>query len=96
MVDVLWLLNTALKDLFSRKTRSILTIASIAIGIALLFSLISLVNGVKSRSATMIRQLTSADIIIRNTTRVDTSTVIPSPEETRGFIRPIALSLIHS
>jgi len=95
MVNVLWLLNTALKDLFSRKTRSILTIASIAIGIALLFSLISLVNGVESRSATMIRQLTSADIIIRNITRVDTSTGIPSPEGTRGFIRPITLSLIN-
>jgi len=95
MVDVLWLLSTALKDVFSRKTRSILTIASIAVGIALLFSLISLVNGVEAQSTTMIRQLTSADIILRNTTGIGMPAGMTSPEGARGFTRPTSLSLIN-
>ncbi|MEM3993736.1 MAG: ABC transporter permease, partial [Desulfurococcaceae archaeon] len=68
MVDFTWLISISFKDLLSRKTRTILTVLGIAVGIALLFSLVALVSGMESQSASMIRRLTSADITVRNTT----------------------------
>ncbi|MEM4671348.1 MAG: ABC transporter permease, partial [Desulfurococcaceae archaeon] len=68
MVDFTWLISISFKDLLSRKTRTMLTVLGIAVGIALLFSLVALVSGMESQSASMIRRLTSADITVRNTT----------------------------
>jgi putative ABC transport system permease protein len=68
MVDAVWLLSVAFKNISSRKTRTLLTVAGIAVGVALLFSLVALVNGVEAQSTAMIRSLTSADIVLRNVT----------------------------
>ncbi|MEM4546941.1 MAG: FtsX-like permease family protein [Zestosphaera sp.] len=70
MVDFTWLISISFKDLLSRKTRTILTVLGIAVGIALLFSLVALVSGMESQSVPMIRRLTSADITVRNTTGI--------------------------
>lgn len=84
MVDVVWLLTVSLKDLLSRKTRTMLTVLGIAVGIALLFSLIALVSGVESQSAAMIRRLTGADITLRNVTLMEYGGPVPWPLG-RGF-----------
>lgn len=68
MVEIVWILRTSFKDVTSRRTRLLLTVSGIAIGVALLFALISITSGISVRSTAMIRQLTTADIVIRNVT----------------------------
>ena len=63
-------LNMSFRNLRRRRSRTILTVSGIVIGIAMTFVFLSLVSGLDVQTTQLIRAIGGADITLYNSTRI--------------------------
>uniref|UniRef100_A0A7C4NTH9 ABC transporter permease n=2 Tax=Ignisphaera aggregans TaxID=334771 RepID=A0A7C4NTH9_9CREN len=77
-----------LRNITKRKLRAILTVLGVAVGIGLMFSLLSISATGTQRSLELIRRISGVDIVVYNGTRSFLSNVIPRAQQGLRLLQP--------